>query len=353
MKWRKEVTAMLSGFKKTFAFILAVVLILPMLAVLPLSVAALSITADSDVYDIDVLYSYPVARGSEEWTSLKSHAERVAVCQIPESILSRLTTEALLETVLNYPLLVDMFLWSSIDEGIYSLRSSFNGMDELMKRSDLENVLSARSVASLQANSNAENRDASSSVVKTFALGIIEGNIYGTTLSNARAANVGTPVTVYTPAGTAVSAIRDATYTLVSDYTGNIANHIAEFEEEIALSYPNIVKVANADPSYNCHSYAWYGEGNASNIYIQNPWAYMNDGSYDIYVAPQGWTMVCYRDMSRSGAYQYIHSAIMNPQMVCHSKFGYFGLYRHALDDCPYYEQADSITYWKLNPAYA
>ena len=259
---------MLSGFKKTFAFILAVVLLLPTLAVLPLSVAALSITLENDVHDIDEPYSYPVARGTEEWIMLQNHAKRVAACQIPESILSRLTTEALLETVLNYPLLVDMFLWSSIDEGVNSLRRAFNGMDELLNRSDLEDVLSERSLSSLHANLYAENRDLDTSVVKTFALGVIEGNINGAASSNAGISDDGTPVTIYTPAGTAITAIRDATYTLVSDYIGNIANHIAEFEEEIAQAYPNIVKVSNADPSYNCHSYAWYGEGNVNNIYI-------------------------------------------------------------------------------------
>lgn len=345
---------MLSVLKKFCSLLLAVILLIPALAALPLSAKALSNDIESKAYDINEPYCYPVLRGSKEWLSMKTHAERVDACQIPESILSHMTTEALLETVLNYPLLIDLFLWRSIDEGMYSLRCSFNGMDELMRRTDLEDALSAMFPVYSRANLNAQAQGKSSTIVKSLSLAAISFSVNETALVAPSVVMSPSPVTVYTPAGTAITAIRDATYNLISDYTGsNIENHIAEFEEEIALSYPNIVKIADSDPKYNCHSYAWYGEGSASNIYILNPSAYMSDGSYTQYTTVYGPTMVCYRDSTLDGMYQYIHSAVINRNLVCYSKFGYFGLYRHTLEACPYYDQADSITYWRLNLDYA
>ena len=41
----------------------------------------------------------------------------VQVCQVPEEILQQLTTPALLETCLSYPLLLDMFAFDDLKKG--------------------------------------------------------------------------------------------------------------------------------------------------------------------------------------------------------------------------------------------
>ena len=74
-----------------------------------------------NVYDIDEPYVYPIVPGTPEWVALDSRVTKGQVCQIPEDILSRMTTSALLETVLDYPLLGDIYAWNSYDQGFAAL----------------------------------------------------------------------------------------------------------------------------------------------------------------------------------------------------------------------------------------
>ena len=57
----------------------------------------------------DEAYTFPVKPGTDEWKALGSHDQMLAVCEIPENILTIMSTTALVETVLNYPLIGDWF----------------------------------------------------------------------------------------------------------------------------------------------------------------------------------------------------------------------------------------------------
>lgn len=48
-------------------------------------------------------YDFPIKPGTDEWAKLKSGKEMAEICNIPDSILTSLTTEALTITCLNYP----------------------------------------------------------------------------------------------------------------------------------------------------------------------------------------------------------------------------------------------------------
>lgn len=60
----------------------------------------------------------------------------VDACQIPEDVLSQLSTEALAETCMNYPLYFEYLSSNNERTGIAYLISSFNGLQELSKRAD-------------------------------------------------------------------------------------------------------------------------------------------------------------------------------------------------------------------------
>ena len=79
---------------------------------------------------IDQPYEYPITQSDPEWSSL-STSEKKSLCQIETSVLRRLTTPALLETVLNYPYLIDVFAWGDMSIGIDTLAANFYGMEEL------------------------------------------------------------------------------------------------------------------------------------------------------------------------------------------------------------------------------
>ena len=87
------------------------------------------------------VYDFPVKRGTDQWNALKSYQEKRDACALPESLLSTMSTKGLIETFLNYPLLGDLMVFSSPQEGIQKLQENFNGARELLKRKDVAPLL--------------------------------------------------------------------------------------------------------------------------------------------------------------------------------------------------------------------
>lgn len=81
-------------------------------------------------------YDYPIKPGTDEWKAFGSHEEMLKACQIPEELLHRMSTAALVETVLNYPLSVDLWAYDSYELGIKHVSEQFNGLSELLSRND-------------------------------------------------------------------------------------------------------------------------------------------------------------------------------------------------------------------------
>lgn len=79
----------------------------------------------------------------DEWNKLESWEEKYAVCQIPKKILEELDTPALLNLVLECPMLSNITYHESYYDGVVQLAKDLNGMYELQNRSDFyETVLS-------------------------------------------------------------------------------------------------------------------------------------------------------------------------------------------------------------------
>ena len=81
--------------------------------------------------------TFPINLESKEWNELKTHEEMIQKCTIPEEILKTLTTKQLIDMVMNYPLLVDLYSYQSLDAGVCELVKNFNGLYELLMRKDL------------------------------------------------------------------------------------------------------------------------------------------------------------------------------------------------------------------------
>jgi hypothetical protein len=95
----------------------------------------------SGAQDLDKPYDFPVKPGTEQWSKLTSSNEMDSVCVIPDDVVSMLSTKALLLTFLNYPRLVDFYLASDLQTGFNFYSKHFNGLTELLKRSDLNKIL--------------------------------------------------------------------------------------------------------------------------------------------------------------------------------------------------------------------
>lgn len=96
--------------------------------------------------DPPAAYVYPVLPGTDAWNALSSHADMLAVCQIPEDILKSLSTRDLLIAVLDYPLMVDMHSYSTMEQGFLSVKNQFNGLQELVSRPDAKEIADAFSL---------------------------------------------------------------------------------------------------------------------------------------------------------------------------------------------------------------
>jgi hypothetical protein len=83
-------------------------------------------------------YVFPVtpADTPEIWAGFQSHQEMTEVCQIPYYILETISTEGLIQTCLNYPMLANVLFTDSVESGFRGQRARFNGLYELSARED-------------------------------------------------------------------------------------------------------------------------------------------------------------------------------------------------------------------------
>ena len=86
-------------------------------------------------------YKYPIIPGTASWDSLHGFSEMRAACQVPESILRDLTTEALIQTCLDYPLFLSFTAYDDSLGGMARVISGFNGMQELLTRKDAGSII--------------------------------------------------------------------------------------------------------------------------------------------------------------------------------------------------------------------
>jgi len=103
-----------------------------------------------DAQERELSWDYPVKPGMEEWKRFQSNEEMVKACQIPDNILSTLSTEDLTELCLRYPLLTDIFAFEDTNAGLEKLFNDFNGIRELYKRKDAPSNLEKRYVEKIQ-----------------------------------------------------------------------------------------------------------------------------------------------------------------------------------------------------------
>lgn len=71
-----------------------------------------------------------------QWGKFETHEQKIAACEIPDSILSDIPTEELVEICMKYPLLLDAYAFNTPLQGIKTVASRFNGFKELMGRED-------------------------------------------------------------------------------------------------------------------------------------------------------------------------------------------------------------------------
>jgi hypothetical protein len=87
-------------------------------------------------YEIDEPYHYPIERGTEQWRAAVEEIGPWEATQIPMEQAERMTTRALALSCMNYPMRVDVTLFDTPALALRIMRARFNGLNELMKRTD-------------------------------------------------------------------------------------------------------------------------------------------------------------------------------------------------------------------------
>ena len=106
-----------------------------------------------------------------------------------------------------------------------------------------------------------------------------------------------------------------------------------------------VTMISPPNPEYNCHAYAWHSTSPSSIHWINDPSPYIRDGSYFSVSTPSIGMIITYQD-SASGNYS--HSGIMTGSGgIVTSKWGYLGVFRHEIANCPYTVTASTVRYWR------
>ncbi len=82
------------------------------------------------------IYNYPVTPGTEMWKKLTSQEQMLQVLQIPKKALSKMTTDELITTCFQYPLLGNLTAFNTLESGFDNYIFTFNGVAELLRRPD-------------------------------------------------------------------------------------------------------------------------------------------------------------------------------------------------------------------------
>lgn len=162
------------------------------------------------------------------------------------------------------------------------------------------------------------------------------------TIKEQKLAKLGaTNYTVKTPNGSSVSVLKRAELS---------SKEIDLINSTFQASYPLAVYLSSATNKYNCHSYAWYKQSTNYIYWMNSPKTYVSDGSYK-YVGTKPTAKsqkVVYK--SQNGAADYWHHSGVVTQkspVKITSKWGQGPLMNHLSHYCPYFNDANVLSYYK------
>lgn len=87
-------------------------------------------------YRENARYQFPVQSGAQAGQASRNPQQMIQDYTIPDEALQKLSTGALIETVLYCPLMGEFFAYSSTQSGFEAVKRKFNGLQELLKRKD-------------------------------------------------------------------------------------------------------------------------------------------------------------------------------------------------------------------------
>lgn len=113
--------------------------IILILLVIPLTASAMDAERAEELTPIES-YTYPITSDSPDWFNYSVLAKS-EMLRIPEETLARMTDEAVIQAVADYPYLIDLYVYGTFEDGLRTCRSYFSALDELMNRQSARDAL--------------------------------------------------------------------------------------------------------------------------------------------------------------------------------------------------------------------
>lgn len=277
---------------------------------------------------------YKISTDDPIWETFETVDEMREAVYLDVSVFTDLSTQEVLRAVLEYPLISDVFAYEDNSIGIRRVSAYCTALRVLLHRKDVKSVIrdAYSNIAEVKAHICAPivNVDIAEMVIERIL------DYYGMRMS-INSADIQS--TVETPNGTRV---------LVYIRTELSKEDREKINEDVQKAYPRATLISGSSRKYNCHSYAWYSQSIMNGYWMNDPTAYMTDGSY---------TKVTQINMANV-IYYYTsgleHSAVLvetsGPNVsaaIVKSKWGQGPLMQHSVRYCPY--AASKISYWKRN----
>lgn len=312
--------------------LMAVVMLFPLMAV---NVFA---TDSSKVVLSDVPFDYMTnmqTRPFDSYDNLSTPNKKL-VYSIPDGVAETLTTEALLETILDNKYIIDLFAYDDFVKAVKSREEQFR-IVEFLEREDSIEVLNTNIGKYEKKVSENYSADVNRQLrlmkkIKDNAYYIL--NDVDRPLSRAAVNGY-----VYTKGGVRVNCILNATW---SD--SEVSQEEAQEDYNDYLNTYDITAVSGVTPRYNCHSYAWHN----SNVNTNNAWIegedeiqkYISESTQNTNTPQIGYTKVVYYerftgDISHLAKVYGVYSNGTIASVI--SKWGVNGLFIHEIEECPYY----------------
>jgi hypothetical protein len=91
---------------------------------------------ETSKYEITEAYKYPVVPETKEWAELGSLPDMIEATHVDPDMLEKMSTPALVETVVTYPLFVNVNAYQTLESGVEEVSEYFKGIEILCKRKD-------------------------------------------------------------------------------------------------------------------------------------------------------------------------------------------------------------------------
>ena len=279
---------------------------------------------------------YSTTPNSLEWKSYVTSNEMIAACRIDQKKLNSMTTEEVVDAVLCFPMLVDLYAYNEIDIALEQLALKSDAYRELRSRPDGAKCLQ-KALANIV---NTPEKYHSAGVAMLSVSMLLSDSVFGGAEKNFMVGTTNAArayiTTITTPGGSTVQVI----------YRGEelSAADVARINNDLVTVYSNATLLAPATTVYNCHNFAW--NTTARDAYWMNQTSaqvYMEDGRYDESSTTAN-AILYYGDSVDHSACVLQPNAPSYPIVI--AKWGYGPLMQHRADYGPYSMNTGDYSYW-------